>query len=103
MPIDHNAMLQALQADLESLKNAISSEDHPLAERIVNDHDARLRAYIQAHDVAEQLPALQQLQEQQQTLIARMRELRDEAATHLRHERQSARAVNAYQQAGTLP
>lgn len=103
MPSEHSILLHALQSDLESLKSAINDEDHVLAERIVNDHDQRLRAYVQAHGVAAQMPALQQLHEEQQALIARMRELRDDAAAHLRQERQSVRAVNAYQQAGALP
>ncbi|WP_269791840.1 hypothetical protein [Stenotrophomonas sp. Iso1] len=103
MPSDNSTVLQSLQDDLESLKNAIDAEDHAQAEKIVNDHDQRLRAYVQANGVETEMPALQQLHKQQQALIARMRELRDEAAAHLRQERQSTRAVNAYQQAGALP
>ncbi len=98
-----NEMLQALQTDLESLKNAIDSEDHAQAEQLIDTHDQRLRAYVLAHGVATQATALQQLHAQQQALIDRMRELRDEASAYLRQERQSVRAVNAYQQASTLP
>ncbi|MCD9087147.1 hypothetical protein [Stenotrophomonas sp. SY1] len=103
MSNDNIAMLQALHADLESLKNAIEGEDHDLAERIVSGHDQRLRDYIRDHGVQAEATALQGLLEQQQALTGRMRELRDEAAEHLRHERQSARAANAYQQAGARP
>lgn len=103
MSSETNTMLQALHVDLDALKNAIDGEDHEQAERIVSEHDQRLRDYIQAHGAASAAPALQSLLAQQQALIERMRELRDEAAAHLRQERQSVRAASAYQQAGALP
>ncbi|HEX7991165.1 MAG TPA: hypothetical protein VF513_13515 [Stenotrophomonas sp.] len=95
-------VLDALHADLDALKNAIDAEDHDGAEQIVAAHDTRLRSYIEANGTAGSADALQALLEQQHALASRMRELRDEAATHLRAERQTSRAVNAYQQAGTL-
>lgn len=97
-----NQVLAALHADLDALKNAIEAEDHDGAEQIVAAHDQRLRAYIQDNGIAASADALQILLEQQQAVTERMRVLRDEAAMHLRAERQSSRAVNAYQQAGTL-
>ena len=98
-------VLDALHADLDALKNAIDAEDHARAEQIVAAHDQRLRGYIQdngAAGAAGAADALQALLEQQHALTERMRELRDDAAAHLRAERQSTRAANAYQQAGTL-
>lgn len=95
-------VLDALHADLDALKNAIDAEDHDGAEQIVAAHDARLRGYIEANGAAGSADALQALLEQQHALATRMRELRDEAAMQLRAERQTSRAVNAYQQAGTL-
>ncbi len=97
------SVLRALHQDLEALKNAIDGEAHDEAERIVSEHDQRLRDYIHAHGAQSEAAALGELLQQQQALTARMRELRDEAAGHLRHERQSLRAVNAYQRAGALP
>ena len=95
-------VLDALHADLDALKNAIDAEDHDGAEQIVAAHDARLRGYIEANGATGSADALQALLEQQHSLATRMRELRDEAAMQLRAERQTSRAVNAYQQAGTL-
>ncbi|AMJ56692.1 MULTISPECIES: hypothetical protein [Stenotrophomonas] len=95
-------VLDALHADLDALKNAIDAEDHARAEQIVAAHDQRLRGYIQDNGAAGAADALQALLEQQHALTERMRELRDDAAAHLRAERQSTRAANAYQQAGTL-
>ena len=97
-----NEMLDALQADLDALKNAIEVEDHDGAEQIVVAHDQRLRTYIQDNGVAGSAAALQALLEQQHAVTERMRDLRDQAAMHLRAERQSTRAASAYQQAGTL-
>lgn len=97
-----NEMLDALHADLNDLKNAIDAEDHDAAEQIVAAHDQRLHSYIQDNGVAGSADALQALLEQQHAVTERMRELRDQAAMHLRAERQSTRAANAYQQAGTL-
>lgn len=94
--------LDALHADLDALKNAIDAEDHDRAEQIVAAHDQRLRSYIQDNGSAGSADALQGLLEQQHSLSDRMRELRDEAAAHLRAERQSTRAASAYLQAGTL-
>ena len=94
--------LDALHADLDALKNAIDAEDHDRAEQIVAAHDQRLRSYSQDNGAAGAADALQLLLEQQHTLTGRMRELRDEAAAHLRAERQSTRAASAYLQAGTL-
>ncbi len=95
-------VLDALHADLDALKNAIDAEDHARAEQIVAAHDQRLRGYIQDNGTSGAADALQALLEQQHALTERMRELRDDAAAHLRAERQSTRAANAYQQAGTL-
>ncbi len=95
-------MLQALHADLDALKNAINAEDHAAAEKIVASHDQRLRSYIQDNGAAGSADALQALLAQQHAVADRMRELRDEAALHLRAERQSTRAASAYLQAGTL-
>ncbi len=95
-------LLQALHADLDLIKNAIETEDHAATERIVAEHDARVREYLQAYGAAAAAPALQELLVQQQAVTERMRQLRDEAADHLRSERQSRRATNAYQQAGSL-
>lgn len=97
-----NEMLDALQADLDALKNAIEAEDHDGAEQIVVAHDQRLRTYIQDNGAAGSAQSLQALLEQQHAVTERMRELRDQAAMHLRAERQSTRAASAYQQAGTL-
>ena len=94
--------LDALHADLDALKNAIEAEDHAGAEQIVAAHDQRLRSYILDNGAAGSADALQALLQQQQAVSERMRTLRDEAALHLRSERQSNRAANAYQQAGTL-
>ena len=95
-------VLDALHEDLDALKNAIDAEDHDRAEQIVAAHDQRLRGYIQDNGAAGAADALQHLLEQQHSLTGRMRELRDEAAAHLRAERQSTRAASAYIQAGTL-
>lgn len=97
-----NQLLTALHADLDALKNAIDAEDHDGAEQIVAAHDQRLRSYIQDNGIAGSADALQALLEQQHAVTERMRELRDQAAMHLRAERQSTRAASAYQQAGTL-
>lgn len=97
-----NEILEALHADLDALKNAIEAEDHEGAEQIVANHDQRLRSYIQDNGTAVSADALQALLDQQHTVTERMRELRDQAAMHLRAERQSTRAASAYQQAGTL-
>ncbi|WP_296248812.1 hypothetical protein [uncultured Stenotrophomonas sp.] len=97
-----SGMLDALHADLDALKNAIEAEDHDGAEQIVAAHDERLRSYIQENGTAGSADALQALLEQQRSVTARMRELRDQAAMHLRAERQSTRAASAYLQAGTL-
>ncbi len=97
-----NLLLDALHADLDALKNAIDAEDHDRAEQIVAAHDQRLRTYIQDNGSTGSVVALQALLEQQQAVTERMRELRDQAAQHLRTERQSTRAASAYQQAGTL-
>lgn len=97
-----NDLLQALHADLDLIKNAIEAEDHAATERIVAEHDERVRAYIEAYGAASAADALHDLLAQQHALTERMRQLRDEAAEHLRSERQSRRVTNAYQQAGTL-
>ncbi len=102
MSDERASLLKALHEDLESLKNAIDGEDHALAERIVGEHDQRVRDYLHAHGAHSAPQALQNLLEQQLSLTTRMRQLRDEAAQYLRAERQSTRAANAYLQAGTL-
>ncbi|MBD9534364.1 hypothetical protein IB227_00680 [Stenotrophomonas sp. STM01] len=99
---DASALLQALHVDLDLIKNAIEAEDHATTERIVGEHDQRVRDYLHAHGAHSAPQALQNLLEQQLSLTTRMRQLRDEAAQYLRAERQSTRAANAYLQAGTL-
>lgn len=94
--------LDDLHADLDALKNAIDAEDHDSAEQIVAAHDLRLRNYILDNGAGGSADALQKLLQEQQAVTERMRDLRDQAALHLRAERQSTRAASAYQQAGNL-
>jgi len=102
MTSDTQTSMQALQLDLEQLKNAIAAEDHALAQQIISAHDQRLRAHVNDRGSSLDPAALQGVLQEQHALTLMMCQLRDEAADHLRQERQSSRVASAYQQAGQL-
>jgi len=93
--------LQALRAQLDTLRQALADGDDARAAELTRDHDQQLRLYLTAHGTAarEALMALHTLQQQ---VLRELREQRDAAGKALRAGRQSGQAARAYMQAGAL-
>ncbi|WP_305806509.1 hypothetical protein [Stenotrophomonas sp. YIM B06876] len=102
MTATHDPALDALYADLEALRVAVEEEEHDLAARILDNHDRRLRHYVDGINGQSPVASLQGLLKLQQTLMADMLTRRDIAGARLRAGRQSVRAANAYHLAESL-
>ena len=98
----HDNELDALYADLEALRVAVEEEEHALAAQIMDNHDRRLRQYVDGLNGHSPTASLQGLLKLQQTLMADMLVRRDIAGARLRAGRQSMHAANAYHQAESL-
>ncbi|MEB1527980.1 hypothetical protein [Xanthomonas sp. WHRI 7945] len=94
--------LDALHAELQQLQQALDSDEHALAERLVAEHDQHLRHYLQQTGADVARDGLASLLTLQQAMIAQMCQARDEAGDWLRANRQSNNAARAYSQAGSL-
>jgi len=93
--------LQALHDTLDQLEAGLPGDDQENNQRLMGEH---LQA-VAALSLAVERPsdaAIHALQAHQQRVLARMLELRDEAASHLSQGKRGHRAAKAYLQAESL-
>ncbi len=95
------AALQPMHAALDALEAALPAGDHAHSERLMSEH---LQA-VASLSLSIERPtdeAIRTLMGHQQRVMARMLQLRDEAAAHLQQGKRSLRAAHAYLQAESL-
>ena len=97
-----DAVLAPLHAELDALDAALSTVSGEDCAALLGQYDANLRKAMDVHGAILGADALQGLLQHQHDLSARMRLLRDEAASHLQQGRTSLRAAHAYLQAESL-
>ncbi len=94
-------ILQPMHEALDALEAALPAGDHAHSERLMSEH---LQA-VAGLALAVERPtdeAIRTLMGHQQRVMARMLQLRDEAAAHLKQGKRSLRAAHAYLQAESL-
>ncbi|MET0288171.1 MAG: hypothetical protein ABW178_00925 [Pseudoxanthomonas sp.] len=88
--------LQMLYSELDALSGAVEQGRHEDALQLMSTYDRDLRTFMATDNGGTALDPLRGLLTQQNTILERMRQCRDEAATRLRQLRQSNTAARAY-------
>jgi hypothetical protein len=89
--------LQMLYSELDALSGAVEEGRHEDALQLMSTYDQDLRTFMASQARGgTALDPLRGLLTQQNTVLERMRQCRDEAAVRLRQLRQSNAAANAY-------
>lgn len=90
-----NTSAQHLIDELDRVRDAVAADDWELAQKLLDDHDTRLRHILQGpFDNA----GLDELLDAQRILMSELASAREEVGVRLNALRQGSHAIHAYRQ-----